>query len=97
MRKFQVIGGRAVTYAGFVRADMSGDIVQVTFAMGQGGATTSMSLNSEIAALTILYSERRFLEKIKNEARRGDVCLQQTAFERGFAFSKTTNLMRTGR
>lgn len=98
MRKFQVIGGRAVTYAGFVRADMSGDIVQVTFAMGQGGATTSMSLNSEIAALTIPYSERRFLEKIKNEKLDEAMsAYNKLLFERGFAFSKTTNLMRTGR
>jgi hypothetical protein len=98
MRKFQTVGARSVTYAGIVRADMSGDIVQVNFNVGPGGCTTTIALNSEIAALVIPYSERRFLEKIRNEKLDGAMQVyNKMLFEMGFAFSKSTNLMRTGR
>lgn len=98
MRKYQTLGPRAITYAGWVKCDSAGDVMQVNYNLSAAGATTSISLNGEIAALTISYSERRFLEKIRNE--KLDQAMQmynRMAFEQGFAFSRLSNLTRTGR
>lgn len=98
MRKFQVLGPRYATYAGFIKADLTGDVCQVSYSLNQSGSTTSVSLNGEIAALVVSYSERRFLEKIRNE--KLDQVMQaynRMAFEDGYAFSKLSNLTRTGR
>lgn len=98
MRKYQTLGPRAATYAGWVPFDSAGDVMQVNYNLSAAGAFTSVSLNGEIAALTISYSERRFLEKIRNE--KLDQAMQdynRMAFEKGFAFSRLSNLTRTGR
>lgn len=98
MAKYQKLGPRTVTYAGWKKIENTGDLVQVNYSMGQSGATTSVAIDNEMAALVVPYSERRFLEKIRNEAL--DKVMEEynrIALQNSFIFSRLSSLGRTGR